>query len=239
MRIPYFFALALFLSACQQSEKQVQIFNTNVYVLVDTMLKGNKLLTAEEPYSNYPIYFIGPLSDTIKIGKRFKVGQPKWSTNNDPFSCRKYTDYTLKLFVDTSVKTTSTVEYFSENHKSFDSIKSFKSYLLTLQNISDSALYLGRTFELFYITRQVKNKKGQWISLDKTINENVGNLCLTGHPIITLNPNEIIISKLKRYAGTYLTEFRFAFGTKDNVVYSNVFKDFIDEKIIQNKFTDN
>ena len=236
MRLLNLFALSLLLFSCRQSENHVQVFNTSGFVLVDTILKGNKLLNLEETYSNYPIYFIGSQSDTVKIGNRYKVGQIKWSNNNNLFSCRKYTADNLKLFVDTSIKTTSTVEYFSENYKTFDSTRGFKSFLLTLQNVSDSSLYLGRTFELYYLTRQVKNKTGQWVSLDKNLSE--AELCLTGQPTITLHPKDIIISKCKRYGGSFLTDFRFAFGTKDNVVYSNVFKDFIDERIIQNKFTD-
>ena len=236
MRLSYLFALTLLLFSCRQSENQVQVFNTTSFVLVDTILKGNKLLNFEELYSNYPIYFIGSQSDTVKIGNRYKVGQIKWSNDKNIFSCRKYTANNLKLFVDTSIKTTSTVEYFSENYKTFDSTRSFKSFLLTLQNVSDSSLYLGRTFELYYLTRQVKNKNGQWVSLDKNLSE--AELCLTGQPTITLHPKEIIISKCKRYTGSFLTDFRFAFGTKDNVVYSNIFKDFIDERIIQSKFTD-
>ena len=236
MRLSYLFVLPLLLFSCGQSENQVQVFNTTGFVLVDTILKGNKLLNFEEPYSNYPIYFIGSQSDTVKIGNRYKVGQIKGSSDKNIFSYRKYTANNLKLFVDTSIKTTSTVEYFSENYKTFDSTRSFKSFLLTLQNVSDSSLYLGRTFELYYLTRQVKNKNGQWVSLDKNLSE--AELCLTGQPTITLHPKEIIISKLKRYSGSFLTDFRFAFGTKDNVVYSNIFKDFIDERIIQNKFTD-
>jgi hypothetical protein len=236
MRLSYLFALTLLLSSCRQSENQVQVFNTGGFVLVDTILKGNKLLNFEEKYSHYPIYFIGSQSDTVKIGNRYKVGHIKWSKDNNIFSCRKYTVNNLKLFVDTSIKTTSTVEYFSENYKTFDSTRNFKSYLLTLQNVSDSSLYLGRTFELYYLTRQVKNKDGQWVSLDKNLSE--AELCLTGQPIITLQAKDIIISKCKRYAGSFLTDFRFAFGTKDNVVYSNIFKDFIDEKIIPNKLSD-
>ena len=236
MRLSHLFAWTLLLFSCRQNKNHVQVFNTNGFVLVDTILKGNKLLNIEEPYSNYPIYFIGSQSDTVKIGNRYKVGQIKWSNDNNVFRCRKYTTNNLKLFVDTSIQTTSTLEYFSENYKTFDSTRSFKSYLVTLQNISDSSLYLGRTFELYYLTRQVKNRNGQWISLDKNLSE--ADLCLTGQPTITLQPNEIIISKCKRYNGSFLTDFRFAFVTKDNLIYSNIFKDFIDEKIILNKLSD-
>ena len=125
MRLSYLFALTLLLFSCRQSENQVQVFNTSGFVLVDTVIKGNKLLTLEEPYSNYPIYFIGSQSDTIKIGNRYRVGQIKWSDDKNIFSCRKYTANNLKLFVDTSINTTSTVEYFSENYKTFDSTRSF------------------------------------------------------------------------------------------------------------------
>jgi hypothetical protein len=236
MRLLYLFTLTLLLSSCRQTEKQVQIYNTNGFVLIDTILKGDKFLNEKDLYSNYPIYFIGSQSDTVKIGNHYKVGEIERTNDNNIFSCRKYTDKNLKLFVDTSINTTSTVEYYSENYKTFDSTRGFKSFLLTIQNISDSLLYLGRTFELYYLTRQVKNKNQQWVSLDKNLSE--AELCLTGQPTITLRPNDIIISKFKRYSGTFLTDFRFAFGTKDNIVYSNIFKDYIEEKIILTKLSD-
>lgn len=232
MRLSCLFALALLLFSCRQSESQVQVFKRSGFVLVDTILKENTLLSLEEQHSNYPIYFIGTPSDTVKIGNSYRAGQIKWSTDKIILSNRKYSAKNLKLSVDTSVITTSTVEYFSENHKTIDSTRNFKSYLLILQNVSDSSLYLGRTFELYYLTRQVKNKKGEWVSLDKNLSE--AGLCLTGQPTIILKPNDIIISKCKRYSGTFLTNFRFAFGTTDNIVYSNIFKDFIDENLIQN-----
>ena len=124
MRLPYLFALTLLLSSCRQSENQVLVFNTSDFVLIDTVLKGNKFLNVEEPYSRYPIYFIGSKCDTLKIGNRYKVGQIKWSNDKNIFSCRKYTANNLKLFVDTSIKTTSVVDYFSENYETFDSSRS-------------------------------------------------------------------------------------------------------------------
>lgn len=233
MRLLYIFALTLLTTTCQQSKNRVDIFNANEFVLVDTNLNGNKLLTLGESYSNYPIYFIGSKADTIKIGKRYEVGQIDYDRANDFFACRKYTNSNLKLFVDTSVKTTISVDYFSKDYRSLDSTRSFKSYILTLENISDSSIYLGRTFEVYFLIRQVLNKNGQWINLDRSLSETIS--CLSGQPTIILYPNEIIISKFKRYNGTFLTSFRFAFGTQKNVVYSNDFTDYIDEGIIQNK----
>ena len=234
MRLLVNLALIFSISSCMQSKNHVKIFSTNEFVLIDTTLTGNKFLTFEESYSNYPIYFIGSNTDTIKIGSRYKVGQIRNSQANERFINRKYTNETLKLFVDTTINTTSSTEYFSENYGALDSVKMFKSYLLMLQNISSSSLYLGRSFELLHLVRQAKDKTGKWINIDKSYDEI--NLCMTGQPTIILQSNEIIISKLKRYTGRFFTDFRFEFGTKENTVYSNVFKDYIDERIIINAY---
>lgn len=218
MRISYIIALIFALSSCQNHNPKIQFVKMADFILVDTSFLGDKSLNINERYSDYPIYYIGSIADTINTGSKYKIGQTKWKEESIIFCSRKYTDSTLKIVVDTASKTTSTVEYFSENYKTFDSTGYFKSFFFTIQNISDSSLYLVRTFDIYYITRQVKNKYGHWTDLDKRLSEI--EICLTGQPLIVLKPKEIVISKLKRYSGKFFTEFRLAFGTRKNVVYS-------------------
>lgn len=57
------------------------------------------------------------------------------------------------------MKTNSPVEYFSENPATVkDSTLNYKSFLFFIRNIADSAVYLGRTFSVFFIHREAKNR---------------------------------------------------------------------------------
>ncbi|WP_133054024.1 hypothetical protein [Niastella yeongjuensis] len=136
----------------------------------------------------------------------------------------------MTIFVDTSVKVNAPVEYLSRNGEMIhDSTINYHSFLFTIENISNTTIFLGRTFSVYFIHREAKNKKGEWVKIDKNLSE-IG-LCLTGAATINLKPGQIVISKIRRCCGNFLTDFRLVFGYDDNVVYSNVFKDSIDARV--------
>ena len=85
---------------------------------------------------------------------------------------------------------------------------------------------MGSAYDVQFIHREARNKKGQWTKIDKTLRET--GVCISGHPRVILNPDEIIIAKLKRYKGPMVTDFRLVFGWGKWQVYSNVFRDSID-----------
>jgi hypothetical protein len=82
-----------------------------------------------------------------------------------------YSDKTLKLFVDASITSTSSVDYFNyetdNKEMAKDSTKNFHSFLFSIQNISDSVIYLGETFSIFFINREAKDRNGNWVKVDK------------------------------------------------------------------------
>ncbi|MGC4035535.1 MAG: hypothetical protein QM764_06200 [Chitinophagaceae bacterium] len=136
---------------------------------------------------------------------------------------RNFSKSTLELFVDTTIKTTSTVDP--------DSSLNYHSYLITMKNVSDSNVFIGYSNELYFINREAKDKSGRWVKIDKKLQEM--SMCGTGQPFIYLRPGEFLISKVKRYKGNMVTDFRLVFGYHSNIVYSNVFRDSIDEKTFQ------
>jgi hypothetical protein len=193
---------------------------------------ANQFLSFNEQF-DYPIYFMGLKKDTIKIGRRYWRGRTEWKNDFDIPQTENYSPKTLQIIVDTSVKTNSPVEYFSDNGQVVkDSTSNYHSFLLLINNISDSAIYLGHSFSLYFIYREAKDRNGHWAKIEKRLSEM--SLCTTGEPFIILKPHELIISKVKRYNGARLTEFRLAFGYNNNVVYSNSFTDFIDERVFKN-----
>jgi len=226
--------LAACLSGCKEDPLKVITSKTVDFYIADTCVKAVQFLAIDKYYSDYPIYYIGHRSDTIKIGKRYWRGCTPW-VDNFLLPCNwQYSDKTLSIIVDTSIKTNSPVEYFSDDPQIVkDSTINYHSFLLTIRNISDSLIYMGRTFSLFLIHREAKNKNGEWIKIDKNLRE-IG-ICGTGEPTIILKPNEIIVSKVKRYKGDFVTDFRLVFGYGDNVVYSNIFKDSIDQRTLDNQ----
>ncbi|HEY8896446.1 MAG TPA: hypothetical protein VIM79_16585 [Niastella sp.] len=231
MRLLYFLILTLCFCSCIQPPVHVKIARTNNICIADTCIEENRLLEFGEYITDYPIYYIGPVQDTIKIGNRYSRARTPWTNNFEYPTSRSYSDKNLNIYVDTSFKTNSRVEYVSQESRIIeDSTINYHSFLFTIKNISDTILYMGRTFSVFFIHREAKDRNGQWITIDRQLS-NVG-LCLTGEPSITLKPGEIIVSKIRRCEGSFLTEFRLVFGYRDNVVYSNTFKDYIDERAL-------
>ena len=92
---------------------------------------------------------------------------------------------------------------------------------------------MGSTFSLYYMHIEVKNKKGDWVKIDKKLSELW--ICKTGEPFILLKPKEIILAKVRRYRGSFFTDFRLVFGKGDHIIYSNTFQDSIDEQILLDK----
>lgn len=231
MRFTSILSLTLCFCSCMQAPPKVTIARTNNMYIADTCIEANRLLEFGDYNSDYRIYYIGPIKDTVNIGSGYRRGQTPWVNKYDyPFN-RHFSDKTLQIHVDTAFKTNSRAEYILRDSEIIeDSTFNFHSFLFTIKNISDSILYMGRTFCVYFIHREAKDKNGNWIKIDRKLSE-VG-LCLTGEPSITLQPNEIIISKVRRYKGNFLTDFRLALGYENDVVYSNTFQDYIDERAL-------
>ena len=231
MRLNLFILFILFYSSCKQETLKINVFNTRDFTIVDTTIQASTFLQFDDSISDYPIYYIGPKVDTINIAKQYWRGQTKWVDDFEAPLSRRYSKKTLKIFVDTSAKTNSPLEYFTDNPKaSQDSTINYSSFIFSISNISDSAIYLGRTFFAFFIHREAKDKNGRWVKVDKKLSEL--NICGTDEPTITLNPNNVLISKVKRYKGVFVTDFRLAFGYDSNIVYSNTFRDSIGERML-------
>lgn len=233
MRLKDIIVLTICFTSCVQDKSEVTLYKTKDYIIADTTVKANQFLQFDNYSSDYPIYYIGSNVDTIRIGKMYWRGRTQWTNNYKIPWSRKYSDKTLSIFVDTTIKTNSQVEYLSEDTQiAKDSTINYCSFLFSIKNISDSTVYLGRTFSVFFINREAKNKNGSWVKVDKKLSE-LG-ICGTGEPTIILKPNELVISKVKRYKGSFVTDFRLVFGYDSNIVYSNVFRDSIDERTLQN-----
>ena len=217
--------------SCKEKQPRIAILKSHDFIIADTTPEPNRFLAFDVHKIEYPIYYIGPTKDTIRIGHRLWRGRTKWKDQLDRPWSRQYEP--LRIFVDTSVKTNSQVEFLDKAGNTIeDSSINYHAFLISIMNTLDSTLYLGPTFSLYFIHSEAKNRNGQWVKIDKQLSES--SLCLTNEPIISLKPGEMVLSKLRRYRGSFITEFRLAFGRPGNVVvYSNVFRDGIDERTLR------
>jgi len=231
MRLISSLLLMLSLSSCQQDLSNVKLYKAGSFILVDTTAEANQLLPFGNSNCDYPIYYKGVQTDTIKIGRRYWIGRTNWNEDIKMPWSRTYSSKTLEIYVDTLVKTNSPIEFISDSKTGGkNSTANYHSLLVSIKNISDSSIYLGRTFSLFYLHREARNKHGNWVPVDNNLSE--AGLCLTGEPTIVLNPGELILSKLIRFKGAYTTDFRLCFGYGKNLVYSNTFRDQIEESVV-------
>jgi hypothetical protein len=232
MQLRIVILLAIFFYSCNHIQPKVTIATSKDLLIQDTSFDANQFLPFSEYDTDYPIYYIGPKLDTVKIGRRYGLGRTMWKNSFNFLATRRYTEQNLNIYVDTSIKTNAPAEYMNKEGELIqDSTINYHSFLFTIRNISDTAVYVGRTFSVFFIHREAKNKSGEWIKIDRKLSE-IG-LCLTFEPTVFLKPGQIVVSKVRRCSGSFATEFRLVFGHDDNVVYSNIFKDSIDERVFE------
>jgi hypothetical protein len=217
-----------FLFSCKSGQNRSVIIQTPDFVLIDSMNGATDFVDPKFPETEYPIYYIGSKQDTVRIGRRYSRVRTPRPISNTPHSSsiNVYSEKTLKLLVDTSVQLSSPEEYLTKDEGEIqggDKLRNYNSFLVSIENKTDSVIYLGKSFSVFYIHREVKGANGAWIKLERSLVEY--NICGTNEPDIMLKPRNILLSKLKRYSGADLCEFRLVFGFDKNVIYSNIFKD--------------
>lgn len=216
---------------CNRIDSSIKYYSVNGFVLAETCRDANMFKSYDRGYCEYPIYYIGPVRDTICTGRRYHTNWTPWSNANYFNYSRNYTSDNLKIRVDTAIDTNCRKEYLLTNNEAEeDSTLNLYAYMVTLENTADSILFMGRTFSVYLAWREAKDRNDNWVKIEIPVQE--ASICLTNEPEIFLYPHEMIISKIPRYTGNFITEFRFAFGYGDKIVYSNTFRDAIDEKIL-------
>lgn len=223
--------MAASLYSCKPKPFTINYYPLKEFTLIDTCKAAVNYLTEKES-SEYPIYYVGPVKDSISIGRRYFALWTPWKNKEHMVFSRKYNPENLDIRVITSLHTTVRQEYLLRDAEVLeDSTLNYHAFLITILNKSDSVLFMGRSFSLFMAWREAKDRRGNWIKIETPLHRQA--ICLSYQPEIFLNPKEIIVSKLPRYKGDFVTDFRLVFGYEKDVVYSNIFSDFIDEKILQ------
>jgi hypothetical protein len=192
------------------------------FMLIDSVKPSHPgwLLSGET--RDFPIYYIGPPSDKISIGKRYWPGITTYKKPIEAPFTKSYNSNQLEINVDTGVSCFSGAEFFHDGDPHLtDSTQWYHSFLLTLKNKSDSTLYMGRTFSLYFLQLEGQGTDGQWSIIQQPLSEH--GLCLTNEPEIFLRPGEIILSKIKRRTDPAFIRYRLAWVTYYSLIYSNIF----------------
>lgn len=227
----YLLSLLPFISllSCTTNTCKVRHYTTSNYVLADTIYADTSRWNLSEGLNEYPIYYLGPAKDSLSIGRRYWPGRTPKPIWPDSFyaSCH-YSNNHLSITVDTNTLTDRPTEYFAEDGSwDYDAAKHYQAHIVTIRNISDTIMWIGPTFSIIHMHLECRDKQGKWIAIQKIYEG-----CGTGQPRIYLKPGEIIITKLCRLQGSFLTECRLAFGYEDQQVYSNVFTASVNELLL-------
>lgn len=213
---------------CSTFPRTVNEYTVNGCVLFDTVFQKTPIpMQYNKSGGGYPIYYIGKQFDSIAIGSRYLP----WKNKVNGISSAKisFSLKDLKINVDTAMKTSIEVCSFHRSGNEIDSMVNYLAYLVDIRNRSDSAIYLGSTFDLAYLFREIKNKRGEWIKIEQMVSE-MG-ICGTGQPDVILRAGEMILAKAVRYKGDRLTECRLVMKRGRCFVYSNVFVDYVESSL--------
>jgi hypothetical protein len=219
--------------SCKSKSNQFTVQTNGRIVLIDSSAPAVNFwpYNPKERWGYFPVYYIGRLSDTIRLGPRKIFRYSNRQKDYSSFRNFAIADSSkLRIKVDTAFSVAHTIDYFndpsSNKRRIIDSTKSYKSFPIFVFNLCDSLISVGIFAELGYTARQVKDGSGRWIDIETLIPF----ACSFGARDIIIEPHQVLVAMLPRYLGSYKAECRlkFSFGNKE--VYSNVYEDYINEK---------
>lgn len=198
-------------------------------------IKSDEYLQSFED-DGFPIYYLGPLKDTINIGTRYwRRGECRFKEYL-AYCISGYSTLNVSVQVDTSFLSCQAMEYLNKERfidRYCDSNRYYHASVVIIRNLCDTAVSLGITFSVSQMHREMMNSHGQWIRVNKKLCEE--DICGTGQPNIYLMPGELIISKVGHFDGNHAIPCRLALGGRNGIaqVYSNTFKEYINDSLLQ------
>jgi len=234
MRTGLMFSFILLFSSCFREPLPIHHFNTGGFMLEDTCRIAKEYIQSFEDDA-FPIYYIGQIKDTIRIGSRYWLRREKRFKEYPEHCIYKYSKSHISVQVDTSFPVCMSLEYLNEERlidRYCDSNRYYHASTVIIRNVSDTAVSLGITFSVFQMHREMLNSKGQWIKVSEKLCKDW--FCATGQPYINLLPGEVIVSKVTHFAGKYAIPCRLSLGRSDiPQVYSNIFTEYISDDLLR------
>lgn len=233
MRTGMVLSFLLLLTSCFRKPIPINYLRTSDIILEDTARIANEYIQSFED-DVFPIYYIGPVKDTISIGSRYWLRREKRFKEYPAYFIYKYSKSHVSVQVDTSFPACMALEYLNEERlidRYCDSNHYYHASTIIIRNVSDTAVSLGITFNVFQMHREMLNSRGQWVKVSEKLCE--GWYCGTGQPHIILMPGEIIVSKVPHLAGKHAIPCRLALGRcrDTSQVYSNIFTEHVSDDL--------
>lgn len=235
MRTGIILSLLLLLTSCFRKPIPINHFNVGKFILEDTAYTANEYQQSFEDDA-YPIYYIGPATDTIRTGTRYWSRRDKRFFKEYPQYCvRKLSTSNISIQVDTLSAACLPMEYLNEKRqidRYCDSNRYYHASMVIIRNVSDTAVSMGVSFNVSQMHREMQNSQGQWVKVNEKLCE--GFWCATGQPDIFLKPGELIVSKAGRFSGEHPVPCRLALGRSHDTsqVYSNTFTACINDQLL-------
>lgn len=222
------FGLLLVMHACERKHLPApRVVADSVAVNEETKLTYQPPCN-EKVFLEFALYYNGPEKDTLLIGERM----PQGINGQDvpAHSCIVQTDSFL-LMVDTvsNVHALRRVEpYALDEGLNQVILKNYSSFPIIIKNNSAKPLHVGPPSSM-RLALQVLKVDGVWKTVNQT-DEGMDDLGAFKHADI--QPGHIGVTLFNRFTGDTVAPMRLAFYTKDSIVYSNVFRDSIDRRVL-------
>jgi hypothetical protein len=196
-------------------------YKSSFPVIIDT-LKNPASYRSKEWISeaNYDILYLGYEKDSIFLQHNNYSIYDRNVCNSDTYNKYKgYHEAKIQLEIDLSQEIKEDVGFewdkISDTH-----FKYYKSYPVIIKNQEKKPIVIGHTGlgEELPLILEAKDPTGEWKAIEKPVMY----FCNFGiHPII-LKPQEIMVTGVKIYKGSFKTELRLRF--EHGNIYSRAFK---------------
>lgn len=206
-------------------------------VLIDSSLPADKakFYHGDEFTTGYPIYYMGPVADTLVLPSR--PLPPYWKSTDEAFDedvpRTPANSAHLRIVVDTAFRLSGGIRYThfgcSKNAQTtavLDSIVYYKAVPVFLYNKGVGVFDIGKSGALNHIVMQARNESGNWQDIVRPPDY----YCSTGASEQVLKAGEVAVAKLFLMEGDYTTTCRLKFKLWKDSVYSNVFPFVIDRR---------
>jgi hypothetical protein len=221
-----FILLAIVFVSCR-NDKFLVLKSKGITILDSLHEKGvNLSYDPEERMAYFPVYYNGPIKDTIVLGKTMLSKYALVSSRTEYDSIFSIKD--LSLFVDTNLKMIHQSKFYSEleGEVSDDSISSINAFGFVIKNRGKFRVHLGIMGSICSMVRQVKNDYGAWSDMEIP----TFYFCGTGASQVILQGNEMIIGKMMRYTGDVIKECRLKLLIGSDSIFSNTFIDSVNTR---------
>ncbi len=233
--------LIVFVS-CNDQDIQVNIQTNGKIVLIDSTLLTNNFENYNSEYIQsgyFPVYYIGKKADTFYL-KREPFQYDDFLYLDKKMEIYLANEKNISIKVDTNFKTSIDIQYkhydLNDDLAQIDSVYCNAAFPFFIENLSDSLIYVGEgKMGIHNLYLQAINAKGDWVDIEKPFKISCGN----GYQYIVLPPKHLLLGKLMRKRGDYKAICRLKLKYRNNTIYSNIFEDWIDKKLLDLKFDSN